>query len=204
MTILSRSLVAVGCCALASCAVADDKQVVTSSAKFGVADIGIAISGYENGKIKEAELQKLQKAKSDALEKKREKLDGELKAFNAKKDTLTEDARKKAEQELMKASNELQNDVKAAQEEVRTAMNVATEELVSQAEKAAIEVAKAEGVDVLLEQNTGRVLYTKNGGDLTAKIQSKMNENFKLAQNKKPASNLKTVSTETKKVEKRA
>ena len=61
-------------------------------------------------------------------------------------------------------------------------------------DEAAVEIAKAENVDVLLEKNTGRVIYTKNGNDLTDKIQKKMNEKTTVAKNKAPKATVKTTT----------
>lgn len=200
-----RRLVAVvaGCSAI-SCAVAEDKQI-GGSPIISTFDQIVGMSQCDLGKEEQAVMEKLQAKESERLEGDRKKLDDRLKAFNAKKDTLSEDARKKEEQELMAASNNLQNEVRKAQELIRAEMGKATEKLAKLTEEAAVEIAKAEKVDVLLEKNTGRVVYTKNGTDLTDKIQKKMNEKTALAKNSKGASaSVKTASTETKKIEKTA
>ena len=58
-------------------------------------------------------------------------------------------------------------------------------------------------MDVLLERNSGRVIYTKSGTDLTDKIQSKMNEKTALAKNKSAVkAPVKTAATDAKKAEK--
>jgi outer membrane protein len=162
-----------------------DKNV--ASPVISTYDQIIGMSQSELGKEEQVAMEKLQTDKASVLESDRKTLDDRLKQFNAKKDTLSEDARKKEEQELMAASGDLQNKVRKAQEEIRAEMGKATERLAKVAEEAAAEVAKAENVDVLLEKNTGRVIYTKNGTDLTDKIQRKMNEKTKLAKAKAPA-----------------
>ena len=59
---------------------------------------------------------------ASALENDRKSLDERLKLFNAKKDTLSDDARKREEQELMASSNGLQGKVREAQELIRGEM----------------------------------------------------------------------------------
>ncbi len=167
-----------------------DKVLGTASPVISTFDQVIGMSQSELGKEEQKAMEKLQTDLAAELETERKGLDDRLKLFNAKKDTVSEDARKKEEQELMTASNDLQAKVRKAQEQIRAEMTKATEKLAKLAEDAAVEIAKAEKVDVLLEKNTGRVVYTKNGTDLTDKVQKKMNEKTTVAKNKasvKPA-----------------
>lgn len=164
-----------------------DKVLGTASPVISTFDQVVGMSQSELGKEEQKAMEKLQTDLAAELEGERKGLDERLKLFNAKKDTLSEDARKKEEQELMTASNDLQAKVRKAQEQIRAEMTKATEKLAKLAEDAAVEIAKAEKVDVLLEKNTGRVVYTKNGTDLTDKVQKKMNEKTTLAKNKTSA-----------------
>jgi outer membrane protein len=200
---LRRLVVVFAGCSAISCLLAQDKQLGVSPV-ISTFDQIIGMSQCDMGKEEQAVMEQLQAKYSEQLEGDRKKLDDRLKVFNAKKDTLSEDARKKEEQELMAASNNLQNEVRKAQELIRAEMGKATERLSKLTEEAAVEIAKAEKVDVLLEKNTGRVVYTKNGTDLTDKIQNKMNEKTTLAKNSKGAAKapVKTAAAEQKKLEK--
>ena len=163
-----------------------DKIIGTSSPVVSTFDQVIGMSQSEMGKEEQKVMEKLQAELAAELETERKGLDDRLKQFNVKKDAMSEEARKKEEQELMAASNDLQGKVRKAQEHIRAEMTKATEKLAKLAEEAAVEIAKAEKVDVLLEKNTGRVVYTKNGTDLTDKVQKKMNEKTAVAKNKTP------------------
>ena len=163
--------VVAGCSAL-SYITAEDKQLGVSPI-ISTFDQIIGMSQCDSGKEEQAIMETLQAKESERLEGDRKKLDDRLKAFNAKKDTLSDEARKKEEQELMAASNNLQAEVRKAQELIKSEMTKATEKLAKLTDEAAIEIAKAEKVDVLLEKNTGRVVYTKSGTDLTDRIQKK-------------------------------
>jgi outer membrane protein len=140
-----------------------------------------------DGKEKQLEMDALQRVETNNLERQRQESAKKLEEFNAKKDMLSKEARAKEEQELMALSRDLQNEVQKAQERVRHELNKATEELARAAEQAAIEVAKEEGVDFLIEKNTGRVIFSKDAYDLTSRVTDKMNGNRELrlaAQNK--------------------
>lgn len=164
-----------------------DKVTGAISPVISTFDQIAGMSQSEDGKEAQKAMEKLQTDLAAGLETERKNLDERLKLFNAKKDTLSAEARQKEEQELMAASNELQGKVRNAQERIRGEMNIVTEKLAKVAEEAAVEIAKAEKVDVLLEKNTGRVIYTKNGTDLTDKVQKKMNEKSAVAKAKQPA-----------------
>lgn len=164
-----------------------DKVIGAGSPVISTFDQIAGMSQSEDGKEAQKAMEKLQTDLAAELETKRKNLDERLKLFNAKKETLSTEARQKEEQELMAASNELQGEVRQAQERIRGEMNKVTEKLAKVAEEAAVEIAKAEKVDVLLEKNTGRVIYTKNGTDLTDKVQKKMNEKTAVAKAKQPA-----------------
>lgn len=180
-------------------------KVLGASPVISTFDQIVSMSQSELGKEEQKAMEKLQTEKATVLEADRKVLDERLKEFNVRKDTLSEAARKKEEQELMAASNSLQADVRKAQELIRAEMTEATNRLAKVADEAAIEIAKAEQVDVLLEKNTGRVIYTKNGSDLTDKIQRKMNEKTTLAKGKATAkASVKTAAVEPKKSEKTA
>jgi Skp family chaperone for outer membrane proteins len=170
----------------------DEQDKVGNSPKISTLDQIVAMSQSEEGKEAQKAMEALQTREASALENERKSLDERLKLFNAKKDTLSDDARKKEEQELMASSNGLQGKVREAQELIRGEMAKATEKLAKLSDEAAIEIAKAENVDLLLEKNTGRVIYTKNGNDLTDKIQKKMNEKTTVAKNKAPKTAVKT------------
>ena len=96
---------------------------------------------------------------------------------------------------------------------IRGELSKATEELARAVEEAAVSIAKADHLDLLIDKNTGRVVYSKDSYDLTPRIEAKMNENYKiaLAKDKKaaetltasakdaPKESIKTVATEAKK-----
>jgi Skp family chaperone for outer membrane proteins len=173
-------------------AIVSDIDKKASSPVVSTFDQITGMSQSELGKEEQKVMEKRQTELAAQLEEQRKGLDERLKQFNAKKDTMSKEAREKEEQELMAASNALQTEVRKAQETIRGEMTKATEKLAKLAEEAAVEIAKAENVDVLLEKNTGRVVYTKNGTDLTDKIQRKMNEKTALAKNKAPKPTQKT------------
>lgn len=170
--------------------------ISTKDLKIGTVDLYGAMSSCEDGKEKQTVMQGLQTTEATKLEEKRQKSAKKVEEFNAKKDALSKEAREKEEQELMALSRELQQEVQKAQEYVRGEINKATEELAKAAETAAIEIAKGEGLDLLMETNTGRVVYKKESFDVTGKVQKKMNDNYKV----KVANQTKAAAPATTKV----
>ncbi len=195
-----RLLTIATCCAITANVYADDKRAeptIQQPLNVGVWEMFTTLSSSDEGKLEQTRVTTLQAEKASKLEAQRQESAKKLTEFNAKKDTLSKEARDKQEQELLALSRDLQNEVQKAQELVRHEMNRATEKLARDAEKAAIEVAKAEDLDVLLEKNTGRVIWSKDNFDVTSKVTAKMNENHKiaLAQNKQATSKTTTVAT---------
>jgi Skp family chaperone for outer membrane proteins len=177
---------------------------------IGVCDLYTTMASSDAGKIKQKEMEDIQKMEANALEQQRQSCSKKLETFNAKKETLSKEAREKEEQELMALSRDLQNEVQKAQERIRGELSKATEELARAVEEAAVSIAKADHLDLLIDKNTGRVVYSKDSYDLTPRIEAKMNENYKiaLAKDKKaadtltasakdaPKESIKTVATE--------
>ncbi|HEV2916150.1 MAG TPA: OmpH family outer membrane protein [Candidatus Babeliales bacterium] len=200
--------------------IAEDKQVGTPSSATKVTpaaekksselvsltkNAGMAVEIWDayssmgtagDGKEKQQEMEQLQKEATNTLEQQRQASAKRLDAFNAKKDTLSKEAREKEEQELIALSRDLQNEVQKAQERIRHELNKATEELARTAEQAAIEIAKEDNIDLLIEKNTGRVVYNKETYDITNRVTQRMDEKraTRLAQNKK-TSNAVTVAS---------
>lgn len=212
-------LTAVVCCGVSASMMADEKKVVakpqvtqnkqvasnkSETLKIGTWDMYKNLSKDGSSKDKQVAINEKQTAEATRLEEKRQKSAKRLEEFNAKKDVLAKDVREKEEKELLALSRELQAEVQKAQELVRAEVNKLTEELALEAETAAIEVAKATGLDLLIEKNTGRVVYEKTTSfDITEKVAEKMNKNYevKLAQNKKAEAKdtVKTASLATEK-----
>ncbi len=91
----------------------------------------------------------------------------ELKSKSA---TLKADVFAQSERKIAKQKRDLEEKVRESEEAMKVAMQQETEKLAVQIEEGIVEVAKAKGVDAVIDKMTGRVMYTKdnNKGDLTA------------------------------------
>jgi Skp family chaperone for outer membrane proteins len=183
------------------------KDVIVTDASdilIGVVDLFSRIGVTDAGKEEQKELDAMQRTEANNLEQQRVASTKRLEGFNAKKDTLSKEAREREEQELIALSRDLQNDVQKAQERVRHEMNKATEKLARAAEKAAIEIAQEDKLDLLIEKNTGRVIYSRESYDVSARVEAKMNEHYRVAQaqtTKKVPITLATAATDSSKKE---
>lgn len=85
-------------------------------------------------------------------------------AATLKADVLTQNERK-----IAKQKRDLEEKVRESEEEIKLVMQQKTEELAVQIEEGIVEVAKAKGVDAVIDKMTGRVMYTKDNdkGDIT-------------------------------------
>jgi len=181
---------------------AKQETTKTANLKIGTWNMYENLSKDGSSKEKQVAINELQTKETAKLEEKRVKSTKRFEEFNAKKDMLSKDAREKEEKELLALSRDMQIEAQKAQELVRAEVAKLTEGLALEAETAAIEVAKSLDLDLLLEKNTGRVVYEKSTShDITAQVGAKMNKNYeiKLAENKKAeADAVKTAKADDK------
>jgi Skp family chaperone for outer membrane proteins len=171
---------------------AQDKKIGTID--VSVVDLVVPIGESEASKPEQQRLEKLRDEVTKKLEIKRQEVLTALNEHNAQKATLSPEAREKGEKSLMQRNADLQEMVKNEQNVFQAEVQKSSQLLTDQATEAAIQVAKAANVDVLLEKNTGRVLYTRNGNDLTDQVLKKMNYNYTVAQNKNTQPPIKTAA----------
>lgn len=104
------------------------------------------------------------------------KLKEQVAALEAKASTLKAEAYAREKQNLAKVGRGiekqkqgLEEDVREKEEAIKITMQQKTEELAVKIEEGIVAVAKAQGVDAVIDKMTGRVMYTKddNTGDIT-------------------------------------
>jgi Skp family chaperone for outer membrane proteins len=151
--------------------------------------MGGSQQGQDEGKNLEKKRQKL----SEDLLADKKRIEQKAAEFSAKAQTMSEDARSKAERDLRTEEVTFKNKVQESEYELKADMQKVTERLVKDMEEAVIAVAKAEKLDAVVDAATGRVIYVADKLDITDKITKEMNKKHEIklaANNKKPASNV--------------
>jgi outer membrane protein len=121
--------------------------------------------------------------------------------FKAKASTMSDAARAKKEQEIVRMNREFESKVQSSEEELKLSMQQVTEVLAKEVEQAVTEIAKSENLDAVIDKVTGRVVYTSGKSDCTSQVIQSMNKNFKakLARNEKSAASTITLASSSKK-----
>lgn len=148
------------------------------------------------------DLQETNKQWTQEIAERGQKLEKELKEYEAKKATLSESAREKEEKRLTKAHRDHQLFVEEKKQDFQTKQAKATEQMFKEMKDSAAAVAKAEHVDLIVDKATGQVLYNSPKADLTNKLVADLDKkhDVKVAQQKttKPATAVADASKGTK------
>lgn len=121
--------------------------------------------GQEIGK----EIDNVRNKASKEFQEEADKLAKEETDLNQKSNMLKQAERDKKKRELDKKKRDLEERLQEKEQELKAVMQEKTETLARQIEDGIVEVAKAKNLDVVLDTQTGRAMYTKdnNEGDLT-------------------------------------
>lgn len=154
--------------------------------KVGFINSFEAMRGSKDGEVVSKELE----AKRDQLTKELQK-EGQLfeqlrTEYQAKGAAMSEAARSKEEEKLLKLKRSIENKSKECEEELQLSMQRATEKLAKDLEQAVIVVAQKEKMDAMIDAMTGRVLYVAPHVNYTSLTVTQMNKasDIKVAQNK--------------------
>jgi outer membrane OmpH-like protein len=150
-------------------------------------------------KEKVTELELINGQATAELQRKQEEYRKLEQDYSVKRSTLSKSAREAEESKMVALNNETKALVETSKMKVGRAVQEKTEEMVVAVEQAAAAVAKAQGIDVIIDTTTGRTLYASDKAMVTADLVSEMNKQFEiqLAQNKAPKNT--TVASSQKK-----
>jgi len=167
-------------------------------------DTFTAMRSSEAGKVEAEKLEMTAKEKTTKVQTKGQQVAKQVKEYEAKAPTMTEQARNEEEQKLVAAKRDYEHERQAAEEDMKMASQRATETLLKDLEEAVQEIAQAEKLDAVIDGATGKVIYASEKADYTAKVVSNMNKKheIKLAKSgtKKPeATKVASAKTTTKK-----
>lgn len=141
----------------------------------------------KGGQEAQKELEKQRNELAADLQKDDKKLKDAAADFQAKAATLSEAARDKEQQRLVKMERDLKTKAQEYEETIKLSMQRMTEKLARDVEEAVAALGKEKDYDAIADTMTGRVLYVSDRvnatGDIIGKVNTKHNQ---LAQTKKP------------------
>lgn len=104
------------------------------------------------------------------------KFEKEVKEFEAKQATLSEETRKKEEKRLIKRQGDLQARMQECEEELKALAQRLMERLAKCIEEAAETIAKQANLDAIVDINTGRVIYSAEKVTYTNQLMSHLDK----------------------------
>jgi Skp family chaperone for outer membrane proteins len=135
-----------------------------------------AMRECEEGKKVAGEIESKRKKLAEKIEGEEKKIAQAMNEYKVKMSTMSQEARLKEEQRFARMKTEYESMVREADEEMKLVMAQATEKLAKQFDVAVADMAKHEGLDVVVDITTGRVVYTTHRANFTAKIVTAMND----------------------------
>ncbi len=180
---------------LAACSFCYAANGETSLAQLaGKTDLSIRfIDSFEvmrlskGGQDAQKELEKQRNELAGELQKDEQKLKNAAADFQAKAATLSEAARDKEQQRLVKMERDLKVKAQEYEETIKLSMQRITEKLARDVEEAVTTLAKEQRYDAVVDTMTGRVIFVADKVNVTGDIIGKVNfKHNQLAQNKKP------------------
>jgi len=130
-------------------------------------------------KVAEEKLMELQMINDQAtaeVQRLQDKLRQAEQEFTAKRSTLSKAARETEEAKLVALKSELSSLIETSKLKVSRAVQEKTEEMVAELEEAARKVAEKQGLDVILDTVSGRVLYASKEAMVTEDLVKEMNK----------------------------
>lgn len=153
------------------------KHVTTGDLKIRYIDAFTAMRECKQGIEEVAKLEERRQELAKKIEQEGKKYEASVNEFKAKTSTMSESARAKKEQELVRLKRDYESMVQGSEEEMKLVMQQITELLGREIEVAVTQYAQAEGLDAVIDKVTGRVLYTSSKADATTKVVTIMDKN---------------------------
>ena len=146
-----------------------------AEAKMGYVDLQKAIQSTDVGKKGKAALEKELQAKSTEFKKTEETLRKDAEEFEKKAAIMSDAARAKAQGDLQRRFQELQQKAAASQMELQKKEREMTKPLIDDLRAIIEGVGKEKDFEFVVEKNEGAVLYAMPGADLTDEVIARFN-----------------------------
>ncbi len=147
-----------------------------TSLKIGVVDLNKAVNESEQGKKAKSELQQFIKAKQDALDEKGRSLEKLKSELETQSGVMSDQARKKKEDELSRLTTEYQRAASDSQGEVRKKERELTGRIVTDLKKMIEVIARDNNFSLVLDYNPTVVIAADSSIDITDMVIKKFDE----------------------------
>ncbi len=142
--------------------------------KIGFIDLQKVLNESESGKKAKSDLESFIKSQQSRIDEKGKEIEAMKAEFSKKSSILSEDAKRKKEEELQKELRDYKRMVADAQEEAKKKETELTKEIFKEIDVLIGKLAKEEGYSAIMEKTI--LLYTGDAFDITEKVITKYNE----------------------------
>ena len=149
---------------------------VKTDLKTRIVDSSELMAKTTKGKKTAEELQETYKKLAEDLQNQNKELEKAARELEQQKGMLSKEAFEKKQEAILAMRDRLGTMSREYEEKYRRAAQRATEDMVDDIVAAVEEIAKAEGLDLVIDKNSGRVLYASNDTDHTDKVLKRMDE----------------------------
>ena len=175
-------------------------DLADANLKIGFVDSFEAMRNCEPGIKAGKELEAQRDTLSKAIKEDEQKYTQAVNEYKSKSATMSEAARDKEQQKIVKMERDLKAKVEESEESLKLSMQRTTEKLAKDIEQGIVNVAKETDLDAIVDKMTGRVVYAKDKLDFTSHTIKQMNKQYaqKVAQNKDEKGNVRVAAKDAK------
>ena len=155
--------------------VSQARAEVPAVKKIAMVDMQRVLNETVAGKRARKELESSSKSKQTKLDKKRQKLEADA----AKLEGMSGESLMAAQEKLQRESMELQSMLYALEQELGEQHNKLLEKMYRNAQDIVADMAKSEGVDLVLVRDQMTVIYAQDSFDITGAVIKKYNAKHK-------------------------
>lgn len=160
--------------------------MVKPDLNIAVVSVGTIVKETKEGININNELMGKYKTAVEGAQKQERELGEAVKKFKAEESMLSPAAREERQKGLTKMERDYKNKAQESQEELNLAAQKAQEKLGAEIVEAATKMAQAQGLDLVFDKESGRVLYSSEKADYTLQMVQLMDEKYEEAHVKKP------------------
>ncbi len=153
----------------------DAQAEVPAVKKIAMVDMQRVLNETTAGKRARKELESSSKAKQGKLDKKRKQLESDA----AKLEGMSGQSLMEAQEKLQRESMELQSMLYALEQELAEQHNKLLEKMYRNAQTIVADMAKSDGVDLVLVRDQMTVIYAKDAFDITGSVITKYDATHK-------------------------
>ena len=168
---------------VATSAVADAPKAVINKAGY-VSSMSV-INESKVGKKIRGELDAKFKSSGMEVQKREQEITKALSVYKDKESVLSDSEKETEQAKLMKMRRDFEAMVQEKDEELKRLQQKYNDQLTKEALQVAAELGQSKGLDVVIDTDTGKVLYTASNVDYSSEFTTLMNKRFDAENTKK-------------------